>query len=465
MKLLEQAILLFQEGKSDKVYEVDLLEVAPGQYVVNFRYGRRGTALKDGSKTPAARAPGRGPARLRQARRSPSWTSGYVRGGRATEPRVPPPPPRASAPRRAPARDAPPLRACRARERILSSSSSRSPAPASGSAAPTCAPSPAPSSASSGAWASCACAPPSPCCCPCWRAPRPLRAYCLAAALGRLGSEASPCPRSGGSTRRPVNAGHGAPHGHRGPDAVVRRGHPRGLPPGLDGASCPRPCARPSRRGPGGLRPGARGVHRPRTPERQVWVLESIYLRGLGGRRGPRCSRRCARSIPRARPCTCCATSSRWPSTAATARCSASSPGGTRSSASYPERPISFRVHRRHAPVPAAPGVAHAAPAGRAIESPDFVKMAVGVLLAFSDADAGEPRHHGVGQLACGSWDAWAPYWAFNQLLYRATARASRPWTASSSSSSRARWRPGNAGARGARGGLPRSCGSARPRA
>ncbi|HEY0097200.1 MAG TPA: hypothetical protein VGB96_22930, partial [Archangium sp.] len=52
MKLLEQVALLFQEGKSDKVYEVDLLEVSPGQCVVNFRYGRRGTTLKDGSKTP-----------------------------------------------------------------------------------------------------------------------------------------------------------------------------------------------------------------------------------------------------------------------------------------------------------------------------------------------------------------------------------------------------------------------------
>ncbi len=53
MKLIEQVTLLFQEGKSDKVYEVDLLEVGAGQHVVNFRYGRRGTALKDGTKTPA----------------------------------------------------------------------------------------------------------------------------------------------------------------------------------------------------------------------------------------------------------------------------------------------------------------------------------------------------------------------------------------------------------------------------
>ncbi|MEO1273468.1 MAG: WGR domain-containing protein, partial [Myxococcota bacterium] len=52
MKLIQQTILLFQRGRSEKVYEVDLCEVGDGQYVVNFRYGRRGASLKDGSKTP-----------------------------------------------------------------------------------------------------------------------------------------------------------------------------------------------------------------------------------------------------------------------------------------------------------------------------------------------------------------------------------------------------------------------------
>ncbi|NQU24071.1 MAG: WGR domain-containing protein, partial [Candidatus Nealsonbacteria bacterium] len=56
MKLVKQVLLAFQEGTSDKVYEVDLCEVsgtggAPARYVVNFRYGRRGTALRDGTKT------------------------------------------------------------------------------------------------------------------------------------------------------------------------------------------------------------------------------------------------------------------------------------------------------------------------------------------------------------------------------------------------------------------------------
>ncbi|MEW6208195.1 MAG: WGR domain-containing protein, partial [Acidobacteriota bacterium] len=54
MKLIQQTRLVFQEGRSDKVYEVDLCEVGAGQYTVNFRYGRRGSALKEGSKTSKA---------------------------------------------------------------------------------------------------------------------------------------------------------------------------------------------------------------------------------------------------------------------------------------------------------------------------------------------------------------------------------------------------------------------------
>jgi predicted DNA-binding WGR domain protein len=51
MKLVKQASLWFQEGVSDKIYEVDLCEVGTGKFVVNFRYGRRGANLKDGTKT------------------------------------------------------------------------------------------------------------------------------------------------------------------------------------------------------------------------------------------------------------------------------------------------------------------------------------------------------------------------------------------------------------------------------
>ncbi len=56
MRLIKQISLAYQEGTSDKVYEVDLCEVTvaggqPDQFVVNFRYGRRGTTLRDGTKT------------------------------------------------------------------------------------------------------------------------------------------------------------------------------------------------------------------------------------------------------------------------------------------------------------------------------------------------------------------------------------------------------------------------------
>jgi predicted DNA-binding WGR domain protein len=53
MKLVQQRSLHFKEGNSDKVYEVDLCEVGTDQYVVNFRYGKRGTSLQEGSKTPS----------------------------------------------------------------------------------------------------------------------------------------------------------------------------------------------------------------------------------------------------------------------------------------------------------------------------------------------------------------------------------------------------------------------------
>ncbi|MBW8686929.1 hypothetical protein [Chitinophaga rhizophila] len=51
MRFIKQTKLFFREGNSDKTYEIDLCEVGPGQYVVNFRYGKRGGTLKEGSKT------------------------------------------------------------------------------------------------------------------------------------------------------------------------------------------------------------------------------------------------------------------------------------------------------------------------------------------------------------------------------------------------------------------------------
>lgn len=50
MRLVRQTQLHFREGNSDKVYEVDLCET-DGLYLVNFRYGRRGANLKEGTKT------------------------------------------------------------------------------------------------------------------------------------------------------------------------------------------------------------------------------------------------------------------------------------------------------------------------------------------------------------------------------------------------------------------------------
>ena len=50
MKTLSQTSLYYSEGRSDKEYHVELVEV-DGGHVVNFRYGRRGSALTSGTKT------------------------------------------------------------------------------------------------------------------------------------------------------------------------------------------------------------------------------------------------------------------------------------------------------------------------------------------------------------------------------------------------------------------------------
>jgi predicted DNA-binding WGR domain protein len=56
MQLIQRQTLVYQAGSSDKVYEVDLCEVAVAKYVVNYRYGKRGGTMKEGSQTPAALA-------------------------------------------------------------------------------------------------------------------------------------------------------------------------------------------------------------------------------------------------------------------------------------------------------------------------------------------------------------------------------------------------------------------------
>ncbi len=62
LKLVRQTKLHFQQGNSDKVYEVDLCEAGEGEFLVNYRYGRRGAALREGTKTafPTSRAKAEG---------------------------------------------------------------------------------------------------------------------------------------------------------------------------------------------------------------------------------------------------------------------------------------------------------------------------------------------------------------------------------------------------------------------
>lgn len=51
MRIARNVKLFFREGNSDKTYEIDLCEVGPEQYIVNFRYGKRFGTLKEGTKT------------------------------------------------------------------------------------------------------------------------------------------------------------------------------------------------------------------------------------------------------------------------------------------------------------------------------------------------------------------------------------------------------------------------------
>jgi predicted DNA-binding WGR domain protein len=51
MICIRKTRLFFKEGKSDKVYEIDLCRVSESDFVVNFRYGRRGARLREGTKT------------------------------------------------------------------------------------------------------------------------------------------------------------------------------------------------------------------------------------------------------------------------------------------------------------------------------------------------------------------------------------------------------------------------------
>ncbi|WP_373541018.1 WGR domain-containing protein [Chamaesiphon sp.] len=54
MQLIQRQTLVYQAGNSDKVYEVDLCQIALDRYLVNYRYGRRGGNLREGTETVAA---------------------------------------------------------------------------------------------------------------------------------------------------------------------------------------------------------------------------------------------------------------------------------------------------------------------------------------------------------------------------------------------------------------------------
>lgn len=49
MELIRRTTLVYQAGSSEKVYEVDLCRTGQDRYLVNFRYGRRGATLNEGS--------------------------------------------------------------------------------------------------------------------------------------------------------------------------------------------------------------------------------------------------------------------------------------------------------------------------------------------------------------------------------------------------------------------------------
>jgi bifunctional non-homologous end joining protein LigD len=48
----EKISLYYREGRSDKVYHVQL-EQTDGGFIVNFQFGRRHSTLQSGTKTPA----------------------------------------------------------------------------------------------------------------------------------------------------------------------------------------------------------------------------------------------------------------------------------------------------------------------------------------------------------------------------------------------------------------------------
>ncbi len=98
MKLVEQAMLSFQAGRTEKVYEIDLCEVGPDRFVVNYRYGRRGADLKEGTRT-VAPVPEADARRIYTKLVNSKTKAGYAAAeAHATTPEAPAPPPTPAAP-------------------------------------------------------------------------------------------------------------------------------------------------------------------------------------------------------------------------------------------------------------------------------------------------------------------------------------------------------------------------------
>ena len=54
MQIIKRTTLLYQAGSSAKVYEIDLCQIGDNRYVVNSRYGKQDTVLKEKSETVTA---------------------------------------------------------------------------------------------------------------------------------------------------------------------------------------------------------------------------------------------------------------------------------------------------------------------------------------------------------------------------------------------------------------------------
>ncbi|MFL5348733.1 MAG: WGR domain-containing protein [Hyalangium sp.] len=423
MKLLEQVTLLFQEGRSDKVYEVDLLEVGAGQHVVNFRYGRRGAALKDGTKTPT-------PVSMAEARKAfdklvqSKLETGYVRAGHPST-GLPPPPPRPTAPApgtaggpaaAAPVAPAGPPPGASARERTLLQQLTQEVSTRRWFRSTEVRAQPRPLERVIWRVGELRVRAAEPILLPMLERATPLRAYCIAAALGRLGSaqSVSALGRLYGDPETPDMVRRIATEALLQLSDEATRNEFRQdlmgkLPPALRDAA---------QAGNGEGFGQALDKHLSAGGKESYSVLETVYLVDSPVVRPALL--RVLRTAPFQRSVVKALRhvfkmaeyrrdgevfgliAWRYEKERSTNR--SSRDGFAKSTRLFLRRRI-WRTLRR---------------LGQ-IEDPDFVKMAVGVLLAFSDADA-------VPELTTSSghgrnreehyWGPFAPYWAFNHLLH-----------------------------------------------